>query len=930
MNPGQDEKLRSGSADLNRFCVLDVGSTTTKAIFFKKDSGWQYFRVEKPTTVEAPYEDVTFGVLDALGSLEEISGEKLVEQGRPCLPCFSTSSAGGGLAVVVAGLIGEVTAKSGERVALGAGSIIQEIIALDDGRTPYKKIDLLKTLRPDMILLAGGFDGGAVHGPVFLAEMLSQSNLRPKLSRDMKLPVIYAGNVVARKYIEEILRERFMCFSVPNIRPASSEENLEPARHKIHEVFMEHVMSRAPGYEKYKTWISSPILPTPAAFSRILELASRDLDAKILAVDVGGATTDVFTVEKGKVFRTVSANLGMSYSILNVVRQAGLEAVRELLDFDIDERELYDRIGNKFLKPTGLPADIEDTNIECAVASVAVREAVREHLQVLHGEKLSLTADELGWHMFRSKKRRKKVSYEKLPLEDYDIVIGSGGKLSHSPRATAAMILINALKPERTINLAVDSVFMFPHLGVLSQTDEKLALELFYRFGLVRLGRVVVPTGKAAAGEDAVRLTGMFQDEQSFNETVKAGEVKFIDVKPETRTIVKIKSGRMKTPEKQVELDGNTGGLIIDARGRPPTGGGSYFIPPDFQPPRRTFHIENTSGITRGEIRIRRELAIPGDVFVKPDDTVQADTLIAKSVKSFLRPFFLNIADDMKLEPGEFKKHFNKKIGDEINTGDILLEIKRSLMGATKNFRSQVTGTVEKILPNGTVIVREKLEYAKKLYSVKVAHEMDIAPDEIKGYLKCREGQEIEQGQVLAGFLASGKGSLCRSPVRGKVKEINYEFGAILIEPLLEELQLTAWLPGKVEKVSDKGCTVINKGTVIRGSWGSGEQIAGIISFDKIEPGGVAVMNTTDDRILRELAAKKAAGLITGGLHLKDFNDFKPKYSVIVIEGFGEIKLAPETHHLFKENIGRLACLDPTTQLRAGVRRPRVIIPDIQ
>lgn len=916
-------------ADLTRFCVLDVGSTTTKAILFKKDPDWRYFRVEKPTTVEAPYEDVTFGVLDALRSLEEITGEKLVEQETPCLPCFSTSSAGGGLAVVVAGLIGVVTAKSGERVALGAGSIIQEIIALDDGRTPYKKINLLKTLRPDMILLAGGFDGGAVHGPVFLAEMLSQSNLRPKLSRDMKLPVIYAGNVAARKYIEEILRERFMCFSVPNIRPASSEENLEPARHKMHEVFMEHVMSRAPGYEKYKTWISSPILPTPAAVGRILELASRDLDAKILAVDVGGATTDVFTAEKGKVFRTVSANLGMSYSILNVVRQAGLETVMELLDFDIDERELYDRIGNKFLRPTGLPADIEETNIECAVASVAVHEAVREHLQVLHGEKLSLTADELGWHMFRPKKRRKKVSFKKLPLEDYDIVIGSGGKLSHSPRATAAMILINALRPERAIDLAVDSVFMFPHLGVLSQTDEKLALELFYRFGLVRLGRVMVPTGKAAAGEDAVRLTSVFQDGQSFNETVRAGAVKFIDIIPETRTVVKIKSDGMKAPEKQVELEGNTGGLIIDARGRPLIGGGSYFIPADFQPPQRTFHIEPSSRITRGEIRMPRELAIPGEVFVKPNDTVQTDTLVAKSVKSFLRPFFLRIADDISLAPEDFKKYFNKNIGDEIKTGDILLEIKRSLMAATKKFRSPVTGTVEKILPNGTVIVREKLEYAKKLYSVKVAHEMDIAPDEIKGYLKCREGQEIEQGQVLAGFLGSGKGLLCRSPVRGKVKEINYEFGVIIIEPLLEELQLTAWLPGKVESVSDKGCTIINKGTVVRGSWGRGERVAGIISMDKIEPVGVAVRDTADGRVLRELADKNAAGLITGGLRLKDFNELEQDYSVIVIEGFGNIKLAPEIHRLFEENIGRLACLDPTTQLRAGVQRPRVFIPEI-
>jgi len=98
------------------------------------------------------------------------------------------------LAVVVAGLVKAVTSTSAERVALGAGSIILDIIALDDGRTPYRKIDMLKKLRPDMFLLAGGFDGGAVFGPVFLAELLNQSGLRPKLSAKVKLPVIYAGN----------------------------------------------------------------------------------------------------------------------------------------------------------------------------------------------------------------------------------------------------------------------------------------------------------------------------------------------------------------------------------------------------------------------------------------------------------------------------------------------------------------------------------------------------------------------------------------------------------------------------------------------------------------------------------------------------------------------------------------------------------------
>ena len=97
-----------------------------------------------------------------------------------------------------------------------------------------------------------------------------------------------------------------------------------------------------------------------------------------------------------------------------------------------------------------------------------------------------------------------------------------------------------------------------------------------------------------------------------------------------------------------------------------------------------------------------------------------------------------------------------------------------------------------------------------------------------------------------------------------------------------------------------------------------------------VEPGGVAVRDISDEGSLKELAEKKVVGLITGGLHLKDFNDLQPEFSVVVIDGFGEKTLSPEIHRLFEEHNGRLVCLDPATQLRAGVQRPRVIIPENQ
>ncbi len=914
--------------DLTKFCVIDVGSTTTKAILFKKQPDWRYFREEEPTTVEKPYEDVMFGVTNALRALEKSTGERLLENDHPAVPLFSTSSAGGGLAMVVAGLVREVTTKSAERVALGAGAIIQDVLAHDDGRTPYKTIEILKTLRPDIVLMAGGFDGGAVFGPVHTAELIRQSNLRPKIGSGALLPIIYAGNVMARELVQDLLGKAFMVYAVPNIRPASNKENLEPARDAIHEVFLEHVMSRAPGYNKYKTWVSAPILPTPDAVGKLLALVSRDLGSKILAVDIGGATTDVFTAYKGRAFRTVSANLGMSYSILNVVRQVGIAAVKELVDFDISDAELLDRIGNKFLNPTGLPKTIEDTKIECAVASLAVREAVREHLNVMYGKSLSLTEEELGWHMFSRKKKRSRPKAGGPVFQDYDIVIGSGGRLSHSPRKTAAMILIQALQPEESVELAVDSVFMFPHLGALAQLDEKLALELFYKLGLIRLGRLVVGRGKARTGVPALTIKGVTSRARVIDETVPFGELVTIDVDDGERATLDIKAGKVTAKERHVKIGGEHGSLFADARGRPVAGGPPAFVPDDHQPAIRHQKGDLSHRVIEGEIRVVRELAVPGEVLVEPGEIVTPETIIAKSTRAFLRPFFLRIADKIEVTPDQLPLYLTRKVGEEILQGEVLAE-KKTYVVVIKTFASPVSGTIERILPDGTVVVREKQEHAARLHSVNVIRELQVHPENVERCLKCEPGQEIEKEQVLAatGPVTSRGSRFCRSPVRGRVREINLEYGSILIEPLLEELDLNAWLPGRVEDVSDRGCTIVNTGTTVQGVWGNDRRTHGIIDNSEIKPGHVMICDTANRELLAQMQSARAAGLIVGGIHLEDIDKVKPDFAVVVTDGFGVNSISGALRTLLVSCEGRLACIDAATQLRAGVKRPQVIIP---
>jgi len=915
--------IKSGvKKDMSRFCVIDIGSTTTKAKLFAWKDRWQFCRYESPTTVEKPHEDVMIGVANALQGLSQVSGTALVENGKPTIPCFATSSAGGGLAVVVAGLVRDVTARSGERVARGAGAIIQDVIALDDGRSPYRKIELLRTLRPDMVLLAGGFDGGAVYGPVFMSELLVQSGLRPKLSDDIRLPVIYAGNADARGYVRETLSDAFSYFEVPNLRPASNIENLDPAREALHDTFLNHVMSQALGYEKLSDLVDAQVIPTPSAVERLLKLISEEMGKRILAIDIGGATTDVFTAVEGKVVRTVSANLGMSYSILNVAEQVGIDTVTHRVGPTADPMDLYNRIGNKHLNPTSLPGTRDDVTLECVMASLAISEAVNEHLGILRGETISMSAEDLGWSRLKSLVKSRKMRFSEQLLSNYDLVIGSGGILSHSPRCAAAMILVNALQPVGTMDIAIDNAFMFPHLGVLTQFDPQLAMEILKDIGLIRLGKLIAPWGKSPREKAVLSLSSG----EAFRE-VKGGRVEWIESSEIGGKRTKVKCRRMKLDVKSVTVDSETPAIVADTRGRPIEGKYDCGLPDDHVPEAREMSTDDDTRIHRGEITTVRRLAVPGEALVSVGDEVDSDSVVAKSVREFPRPFFINIPKRLNMSPEEARQHILIAVGGKVRVNDIVAEhetvMKRRIV------KSPVKGTIEKLLPNGVMVIREEIEQVEGHTTVNVAEELLIRPESLAPYVKVSVGQEVERDQWLAEYRApSGARKTCISPMRGRVREINLKYGIIIIDPIREELQLRAWLPGRVESTSDRGCTISSHGYVIRGLWGNGGESSGILT-DEIEDAGapqIVLSGHADRDMIISCVEAKVSGLISSTLEFVACIQINPPFPVIVLSRFGESHEADNQYELLASNIGRFVAMNASTQLRAGVVRPTILV----
>lgn len=585
-------ELKKNLDDINVILATDCGSTTTKSIIIEKRDGEYRLiaRGEAPTTVEAPFEDVTMGVLNAVAEVGELSNRVLLDDnGRIITPAtgnvgcdiyISTSSAGGGLQMMVAGVVRSMTAESAERAALGAGAIVMDVIASNDKRRPHQQIERIRHLRPDMILLSGGVDGGTTSHVVELAELIAAADPKPRLGSGYRLPVIFAGNKDAREAVAHTLASKVDLGIVDNLRPVLERENLLPAREKIHDLFMEHVMAQAPGYRKLMDWTDAPIMPTPGAVGLIIKTIADIENIEAVGVDIGGATTDVFSVFRpeggeGVFNRTVSANLGMSYSISNVFAEATLPNVMRWVPFAMDERDLRNRVKNKMIRPTTIPQAMEELMFEQAIAKEALRLAFIQHKDFATALKGVQKQRSIGDAFAQDGSGGTIVNMMTL-----DMLIGSGGVLSHAPRRhQAALMLIDAFLPEGLTRLAVDSIFMMPQLGVLSTLHPPAATEVFTKDCLIHLGTCIAPVGEVKKGGEMMSYRIDLPDGQASG-TLSFGELKLLPLGLDERGLpARAKAvleparhldlGAGKGNRVEREISGGVVGIVLDGRGRP-------------------------------------------------------------------------------------------------------------------------------------------------------------------------------------------------------------------------------------------------------------------------------------------------------------------------------------------------------------------------
>ena len=446
--------------------LIDFGSTYTKVTAVDAEAERLLGTAQAYTTVQT---DVGEGLENALGALRERIGDVEFEARYAC------SSAAGGLKMITSGLVPELTAEAARQASLGAGAKVLKVYSFQLTEDDLAEI---LAMNPDIFLLVGGTDGGNSECILHNAKMLA--------SADFGFPVVIAGNRSAARECERILAGHEVHI-VENVMPRFGVLNTEPARLKIREIFLNRII-HAKGLSRAASLLSGILMPTPSAVMKAMELLARGCDGEsgigdLIAVDVGGATTDVYSMADGMpraadtVFkglpepyakRTVEGDIGMRYSIRGIVDAAGIHRVCELSGLSEERaRELIDLLAERTDCVPGPDTELE--RLDYALASLAVETAVERH-----AGRMEQTYTLMGLTYVQTGKDLRNVKQ----------VIVTGGSLIHTRRtgeiAGHALASPNAAMSLRPLKarIRVDRSYILAAMGLLSEAHPQTALRI--------------------------------------------------------------------------------------------------------------------------------------------------------------------------------------------------------------------------------------------------------------------------------------------------------------------------------------------------------------------------------------------------------------------------------------------------------------------
>lgn len=462
---------------MDAYLLLDFGSTYTKLTAVDIENEEILATAKDITTIE---DDIMTGFDKAYEKLsKQLEGKEV-----NFVKKLACSSAAGGLKMIAIGLVPDLTAEAAKRAALGAGARILNVYSYELSK---REIEEIKNSNLDIILLAGGTDGGNKDCIIHNANMLAKYNIN--------LPIVVAGNKAAADTVSEILTEANIFHTVTeNVMPKLNALNVEPAREEIRQIFMKRIVE-AKGMSNAEDFINGILMPTPAAVLKAARVLSEGTDTEdgigdLIVVDIGGATTDIHSLADGDptksgvtmrgleepfAKRTVEGDLGMRYSAVSLFEAAGTRKLQKYLqDKSINLQESCQfRVNNIRM----IPETEEDIKFDEAMAKVATDIAMERHSGYVESvyTPVGVVYTQIGKDLLQVK-----------------TVIGTGGVLVHS-KNPGEILKAGALDVENPVYLKpqdpgfyIDKTYILSSMGLLAEDHPEKAIRIMKKY-LVRV-----------------------------------------------------------------------------------------------------------------------------------------------------------------------------------------------------------------------------------------------------------------------------------------------------------------------------------------------------------------------------------------------------------------------------------------------------------
>ncbi len=458
---------------MDAILLVDIGSTYTKLTAVDIENESIVATAKALTTSDT---DIMIGFNNAYGMLEKEIGRIDIN----FIDKLACSSAAGGLKMIAVGLVSELTLEAAKRAALGAGARLLGTYSYELSRSEIEEIELMK---PDMILLAGGTDGGNKDCIIHNAKLIA--------SHIKNVPIVVAGNKKAVDTIEDIFREENISYKIAkNVMPKMNVLNVQPAREAIRQFFMDEIV-KAKGMENIENFIGGILMPTPSAVLRTAKVLADGTDNEeglgdLLIVDIGGATTDIHSIGKGEPTksnvmmrgleepyekRTVEGDLGMRVSALALLESAGSKLVNALtIDTQYDIRKRCEYLSENINTVSKAPDDIL---FDEALGYVATKISMDRHAGSIEKEYSPMGVVYLQ---------------EGKDLQNIKYLIGTGGVLVHgsNPRRILMGGIFSEenpplLKPKDP-GMLIDKSYIISAMGLLSEKYPDLAVRMLKKY----------------------------------------------------------------------------------------------------------------------------------------------------------------------------------------------------------------------------------------------------------------------------------------------------------------------------------------------------------------------------------------------------------------------------------------------------------------